>query len=165
MRVDLNFTMQEQGPSNWCWSAVSVSTDGYYNPPTQWTQCRLANDLLGQTGCCANGHSTACDQQFYLEVALGHVGHRGAVFENPPSDAALFAELDAGRPVGVRIEWNGFGTGHFVMVTGYDNDDPANVMVDIDDPADGEHVRIARNQFPSSYRTVGGVWTHTYLTV
>jgi hypothetical protein len=81
--------------------------------------------------------------------------HRSANFGN------LQSELDAGRPMCVRIEWRG-GTGHFLVVDGYYPETPENVHVRDPNPA------IAPRWLPLEelrlrYRRDGHV-THVYET-
>jgi len=42
----LDFSMQQQDQTNWCWAAVAASVVRYYHADTQWTQCRIAEGEL-----------------------------------------------------------------------------------------------------------------------
>mgnify|MGYP000573660431 CR=1 FL=1 len=99
-----------------------------------------------------------------LNRALARLNRMGALTAGVPPDETLFEELAKGRPVGVRIQWNGTGNGHFVMVTGFSDNDRGNVTLEIDDPFYG-HSTVRKDMFPGSYQTIGGAWTHTYQTV
>lgn len=105
----------------------------------------------------------ACDQPWYLNRALARVNHLGVLTSARPSNSVLLSEIQQGRPVGLRIQWNGTNSGHFVMVTGYDDTNPALITLDIDDPFYG-HSTVDASQFPGTYQTTGGQWTHTYQT-
>jgi hypothetical protein len=39
----LDFTMQHQQQTNWCWAAVSTSVALFYDPVSTWTQCAVAS--------------------------------------------------------------------------------------------------------------------------
>jgi hypothetical protein len=163
MSKTLPFGMQTQEQQNWCWSAVSVSADAFFSAPTPWTQCLLVNDQFQRNDCCGNGSSTPCDQPWFLERALSRVNRlRDGPASGRPTDVAVFQEIDAGRPVGLRIRWTGSNLGHFVLVTGYDDTDPSSIRFEIDDPYYG-HSTVDAATFPSNYQSGGGSWSHTYL--
>lgn len=154
-QLGLNMEIQQQ--SNWCWAAVATSVSRFYNPGSPWLQCTLVNAELGQWACCQNGNSPACNQPWYLDRALARTNHFVAWANGPTPLAAVMAELNNGRPVGVRIGWFG-GGGHFVVVDAYSNTG----MVDVEDPYWG-HSTIPVNTLSTAYRSAGA-WTHTYTT-
>jgi len=153
----LPFAMQPQQQTEWCWAAVSVSVSFYYSSASTWTQCSLANDELGQTTCCLNGSTVACNQPWYLDRALTRTSHLKAFAPGSILVAKVKAEIDADRPLGVRIGWSN-GGGHFVVIDGYSNSD----LLDIQDPFWGSST-IDYTLFLSSYQGSGS-WTHSYWT-
>jgi hypothetical protein len=155
-RRSLNFTMQHQRQTQWCWAAVTSSVAAFFRNPL-WTQCRVVNDGLGQAACCADGFSAACNRPWYLDKSLGRTGNLGAYSTGPLSLAQVRSELDAECPIGVRIGWAG-GGGHFVAVGGYS--DPQ--LVDVRDPWFGISV-LDYTQFRTGYQG-NGRWTHSYRT-
>lgn len=156
----LAFTMQTQQQTQWCWAAVATSTSLYYNPSSIWTQCKLVNAELGQTTCCTNGSTAACNQPWYLDNVLNTTGNLDAFSSGTMAFVDLRAEIDAGQPLGVRIGWSG-GGGHFVVIEGY-KPGPAEQRVAIDDPWYGAS-DLTYTAFASSYRGSGS-WTHSYTT-
>jgi hypothetical protein len=66
----LHLAEQYQVESEWCWSATTVSITRYYDSAATWTQCSLVNRAFGQTTCCQNGSSAACNQPWYPDQAL-----------------------------------------------------------------------------------------------
>jgi hypothetical protein len=154
----LNFSMQPQTQTNWCWSAVSVSTSKFYNFSSQWTQCALANQQLGQSTCCQSGGTTACNQTWYLDKALTETGNLDNWQSGTVSEQILEGELIRTFPVGIRIGWSG-GGGHFVIVDGATT---SNSTVHVEDPIYGTS-DIAYSTLTSSYQGSGS-WTHTYFT-
>lgn len=163
MRGKINFVMQHQIQGEWCWAAVSVSVGGYYGTPGPsggfWQQCEMANAELGQSTCCANGSTTACNQPWYLDLALTRIGHLAALAgAGPSSYIYVQTEVNATRPVGVRIGWAG-GGGHFVIVSGFD-DDTGTEFIDVEDPWYGPST-ADYTSFCTRYQGFG-TWTHTY---
>ena len=156
--TSLNFSMQSQTQTNWCWSAVSVSTSRFYNSASQWTQCSLANQQLGQTSCCNDGSTSGCNQTWYLDQALAETGNLDAWQSGTVSQQILEGEIVRRLPIGVRIGWSG-GGGHFVIVDGAT---AANTTVHVEDPIYGTS-DIAYSTLASSYQGSGS-WTHTYFT-
>jgi hypothetical protein len=156
----LNMAMQPQQQTNWCWSAVSVSVKLFFSPGYAITQCDQANSQLGQTTCCANGSSSACNIPWYLDRALSGLGNLAGVFVGTTSFSAVQTQINSTRPVGCRIGWAG-GGGHFVAIDGCDPASP-NQLLTIKDPIYGTSI-LAYMIFSTAYQGSGS-WTHSYLT-
>jgi hypothetical protein len=155
----LQFNMQFQVQSNWCWSATTASVNRYYNPYSTWTQCSLANAHLGQTTCCANGSSPQCNVPSVLSDVLTLAGNLRSFEGQSAALSKLQPEIDAGRPVAARIGWSG-GGGHFVVLEGYRAGITS--MVAVEDPIFGSS-DITYDTFRTNYQGSGS-WTHTYYT-
>jgi hypothetical protein len=155
----LDFQMQHQQQSNWCWAAVSTSVALYYDAASTWTQCTVANGELSRTDCCGTGASTSCNVYGYLNTALTRVGHLDRMDSSVASFQAVDDEIDAGRPIGIRVAWSGGGA-HFLAVIGYLEDDTNYVAVD--DPIYGKS-DLTYDTLKTSYQGSGS-WTHTYYT-
>jgi hypothetical protein len=157
----LPFTMHPQEQANWCWSAVGVSVAQFYIPATPWTsQCYLASQELGLTCCPTGMNNGACDVPWYLERSLTRVGHYNTIGFGSLGIGAIRAEIDAARPLGVRIQWSGTG-GHFVVVSGY-SVGAGGTFVTIEDPIYGQST-LTLSAFSTSYQGSGS-WSHSYWT-
>jgi len=152
--------LQRQQEDEWCWAAVAVSVDQYFNDASARTQCDLVSDVLG-VKCC--GDSDDCDKPNDLEKALGNKIGVGKLREPVQNRALEFAEirdqLAQGFPVCVRIEWPD-GGGHFVVIDGADTVGGVQA-VHIQDPLH-DATTISYRDFLTRYRLVGR-WTDTYL--
>jgi hypothetical protein len=155
----LAFNMQMQTESNWCWAAASTSVSHFYWWLSTWTQCRVANAELGHNDCCNSPVPSACNVPWYLDRALTRTNNFVSM-TGQASFQQVKNEIDAGRPVGARIGWNG-GGGHFMMIYGYSRILSMEYF-DIDDPIYGKS-HLAVSDFASNYRG-SGTWTHTYFT-
>ncbi len=155
---NLGLEMQQQQETEWCWAGVSTSVALFYEPESGYTQCAVVNAQLKQTTCCQDGASEACNQPWQLELALDYVGHLDRDFSERPTLPHIAEQVDAGKPVGLCINWTG-GGGHFVVIDGYDE---TNGLIDVEDPWFGHSV-VSYDSFPASYQG-GGVWGWTYLT-
>ena len=154
----LPFMMQSQSQSEWCWAAVAASVSHFFNASSPWTQCTLVNAELGQTTCCQDGSTPQCNQPWYLDQALSQTGNLASWSAGTSAYATLVQEVDAGRPLGVRIGWPGPDNGgHFVVLDGYT--DPN--TVDVQDPWYGHSVSDY-NAFCTQYQG-NGTWTHSYF--
>jgi Papain-like cysteine protease AvrRpt2 len=154
----LELGVQRQLQTQWCWAAVSTSIAHYFGA-TDWTQCAVVSEELDEDSCCRNGSSKACNRPWKLDRALDRVDAFRRKEQGIPDDLdEVRREIDAGRPVGIRIGWRG-GGGHFVVIEGYRNDEYG---VAIEDPWHGaSDVPLAH----LSGRYQGsGAWTHTYYT-
>ncbi|WP_327090202.1 hypothetical protein OIE66_06155 [Nonomuraea sp. NBC_01738] len=159
----LNFVMQHQQQTQWCWSATSVSVAAFFNAATAWTQCSLVNAERGLATCCgpAASDGSTCNQPWYTNSALTRVGHLRDVVGAALSLDQIRAELLATSPVGVRIGWAG-GGGHAVVVRGRYVDGNGVEYVSVADPWDGDS-DVPYETFRNNYRGAG-TWTHTYRT-
>jgi Papain-like cysteine protease AvrRpt2 len=155
----LNFQMQHQQQTNWCWAAVSTSVALYYDPTSAWTQCTVANGELGRSDCCGAGGSTSCNVYGTLNTALTRVGHLDHMDVAVASFQAVDDEIDAGRPLGIRVAWSGGGA-HFLVVIGYFEGDTNYVAVD--DPIYGKS-DLTYATLETAYQG-SGAWTHSYYT-
>jgi papain like cysteine protease AvrRpt2 len=153
---ELGLAMQHQERTEWCWATVSVSVAHFYDAASPWTQCSMVNAQLERTDCCRDG--AACNQPQQLTPALERVGHLAQDFGGSLTIEAIAAQIDAGKPVGLCIDWTG-GGGHVVVIDGYDE---AAGMVDVKDPLFGASY-LALASFPVHYQG-GGAWGWTYLT-
>lgn len=155
----LNFQMQTQQQSNWCWAAVSTSVALYYDPASSWTQCSVADGELGRTDCCGAGGANSCNVYGTLNTALSRVGHLDRVEGSVAPFQSVDNEVDAGRPLGIRVAWSGGGA-HFLAVIGYLED--AQNYVAVDDPIYGKS-DLTYDTLKTSYQGSGS-WTHSYYT-
>jgi len=151
------FDMQPQLESNWCWAAVSVSVDHYFSPLSTTTQCYVAGKVTG-LDCC--GGVGDCDLPERLEDAL-QVVNINPVIDPPLTFDAVRQQIDAGRPVCVRIGWPDQQRGHFVVICGYRELTSCQQLLAIADPFYAGST-IDFGEFNTNYQG-GGQWTDSYL--
>jgi len=158
---NLDFRMQRQMHSNWCWAAVSTSVALFYDPESKWTQCGVANRNLHRRNCC--GNDGKCNVTAHLKDALALVRHA----ERRPQAKSIGTiplrrtqrEIDAGRPIGARTQWRGGEGAHFLTIVGYHSELE---LLTIADPLFGSshwHYRA----FSDDYRH-SGEWKNSYYT-
>jgi len=152
--VRLNFSMQHQQQTQWCWAATACSISAFFNPNTQWIQCRLVNAELGRSDCCNNGSSNDCNKPWYLDKALTRTGNLQSFSAGAASIEDILKEIENGNPICVRIGWHG-GGGHAVAIEGYNYD--LN-MVAVEDPWYGSS-DVTLDTFKNAYKG-SGTWTH-----
>ncbi len=151
-----HFHEQIQLQSNWCWAAVTVSINWYYHPTSAWTQCLLANNVLGQTTCCADGSTKACNGPVSTMATPLSVTHNWvSTSTTKPAFSVIQNEIDNCRPMAVGIYWNPTPNGgHAVSIKGYNSTD-----IRVGDPALGYSWQNYA-AFPSTYDNggLGAVW-------
>lgn len=156
----IDFTMQHQEQTQWCWAATAVSVAHYYQPNSSWTQCEMVNQELGQTTCCEDGSTDACNQPH----GLGGPLQRAQVLDHMEGSSVSYdvigAEIEAGRPLAWRIGWED-GGGHFAVIEGYRR--LGGEWVAVDDPWYGETDVAVSSLTGGTYQGTG-TWTHTYFT-
>ncbi|AKA22803.1 papain-like cysteine protease family protein [Pseudomonas chlororaphis] len=151
--ASLNFNIQQQTQTNWCWAALSASVGHYYGTGA-WTQCGVANAELGRNSCCSQ--PGPCNVYGYLDSALRTTRSFGGMSQGSLSLSAIENQIGLGRPVGLRCAWFGGGA-HFLAIHGTNGG-----YLLIADSIYGYSTR-ALNSFPRSYNG-GGNWTTTYFT-
>jgi len=158
---ELAFNMQRQTQAQWGWAAVAASIAAFYQHFSVITQCQFASWVFRQTTCCTNGANSDCNRPFSTADALTRVGHLRASIPGRISLDQIQTEIDARRPIGVRIACTGNGNAHVVVICGYDTSGPQ-PMLQIKDPM-GNATSIAFEHFPAQYLS-SAVWRTTYLT-
>ena len=154
----LDFAMQHQQQTNWCWAAVATSVALFYDPASTWTQCTVANGELNRNDCCGAGASGPCNVYGFLDSSLTRVGHLDHMTGSSSTFAQVQTEITAGRPLCARTAWSGGGA-HFLAIIGYRLLDE---MLAVDDPWYGKS-DVSYATFNSSYQGSGS-WTHSYFT-
>ena len=157
----LDFNMQSQKESNWCWAANATSVSLFYWSWSGWTQCKVACSVVNLTTCCDSPVPDACNQPETLSSALTVTKNLSSVVSSTVSFDTVKAEIDAGRVVCARIGWSG-GGGHFVTIRGYVTIFGDLDFFEVDDPIYGKST-VTVTSFTTSYQTTGS-WTHTYFT-
>ncbi|WP_226468939.1 papain-like cysteine protease family protein [Luteimonas panaciterrae] len=162
----LDFPMQAQAQTQWCWAAVSSSVADFYRPSgtepnPDFTQCRLAGWAFAPPGkpdeCCKDGGSSTCNKPYKTRLGLQHVQHLHETLEHRLSFEKIQEEIVGGRPIGVSIGWTS-GGGHAVAITGYSTID--NVQyIRVQDPGGATKKLVRLTSFPS-----GGTWRRTFTT-
>lgn len=157
--------MQQQTQSNWCWAATTVSITRFYESNSTLTQCQLVNQHFGRTDCCTSPASGNCNNGSDTAAALRLVGH---LQQDPDGDLAgtlTFAkvrqQIALGRPVQIRIDWDGGGA-HAIALDGYADSDGGEWVYG-DDPGSGNAFIQTYSSFKTKYRTTGN-WTRSRLT-
>jgi hypothetical protein len=155
--VGTSFTMETQQESEWCWAAVSASVDHYFQPGSYSTQCAIASQVIPGDACA---QPDVYDEPEQLQDALDVVGRlRGVTW--PLTFEQLQAEINANRPVCIRIAWDQGGA-HFVALTGYQVLSSGVRTVDVADPFYAASTEDF-DMFPAYYHG-GGTWTASFLT-
>ncbi|GAA0564943.1 papain-like cysteine protease family protein [Chitinophaga japonensis] len=155
----LNFNMEPQTQSNWCWAATSKSVSFFYssflNP---WSQCKIASAELGET-CCTAPVPGPCNVPWYLDRALTRTNNFVS-FQGTMTWESVKDQIDQGLVVGARVGWSG-GGGHFMVIYGVSKVLSIKYF-HIDDPIYGKSV-LTVDQFSNNYQGSGS-WTHSYIT-
>ncbi|MEU4780410.1 papain-like cysteine protease family protein [Micromonospora sp. NPDC023633] len=157
----LNFAMQRQVQTMWCWAASAVSIAAFYNANTNWTQCSLVNAERGVNNCCGDaGANWPCNQGSWPEGPMQRVGHLRERLVGVLTPAQVGAELAKSRPFAINTAWAG-GGGHILVVRGRYVADGVE-YVSVGDPWYGDS-DVTYEAFRNRYQGSGS-WTHTYKT-
>jgi hypothetical protein len=162
----INFAMQHQEQTWWCWNAATVSVAKFYNQGAVWTQGSLANTEFARNDCAVGpGQVSPCNWGRWPDTPLQTVGHLSERLDNALSSVQLGAELAKSAPVVVNIAWrdrNGVITGgHIVALRGRSLRDGVE-WVSVSDPWNGDSDMTYdnfRNRYPDN-----GLWNVSYRT-
>jgi hypothetical protein len=167
----LDFNIELQQHNNWCWAAVAVSVDRYFDRKSTWCQCRVASKMakmeklkVKNCGTCQKPKHApkACNRPWSLDKALKIVDRLKG---KPPLRPLTFEQTErrikAGRPVCVRIQWGGGQGGHFVVISGYATGKSGSRWVDVEDPHAGSST-WRYDEFRENYQYAQGHWVETY---
>jgi len=152
--------IETQEMSEWCWAAVSVSVDRFFNPGSGVRQCDVAQQVLNlNSNCC--GNKQACNEPALLQDALKAIGR----FKDAVGRRLRFTEIQTEinirrRPVCVRIGWEE-GGGHFVMIDQFIELTSGDQLVHVLDPLYPNSL-IHYDDFVSEYQG-DGRWTGTFF--
>ena len=157
--------MPMQLEPNWCWAAVTVSVNGLFSPGSILSQCDVARPVLlaesqihPSVDCCTNRDK--CNIPAYLQDGLSWAGNLSHVEHACVDFVGVTTELDAGRPVGVRIQWPD-GGGHFLLIDGYREFSSGANQVHVADPYYGPSY-VLYSSLVNGYQD-DGVWTDTFF--
>ena len=167
----INFKMEQQEHNNWCWAAVAVSMDHFFDQKSSWCQCRLATRMVRfrklktkQCGTCKKPKAVpeACNKPWFLDWALKQV-HRltGKIKNGALTFEQIQRTINAGRPVCLRLQWGKGPDAHFVIISGFETAASGNQWVDVEDPASGSSTWLY-DEFRTNYQYSKGHWTDTF---
>jgi len=89
----LDYYMQKQLLTNWCWSAVSAAISRFYDADTEWSQNNIATAVLGVDCSVVSppAHPIECNEIAALEDALAASGN----LREPPTDPLDYVQITA----------------------------------------------------------------------
>lgn len=156
------FPMEQQHENNWCWDAVSVSLEHYFNPESTLTQEQFAVEELGVP-------LAEADEPNYLSNTLTDLHLlNGAPLDGFLSFADIQAQLAANLPVCVKIAWNEGGF-HYLVISGYGVSPAGDPQVYVSDPimVDSDITTWDYDAFvftySPDYTNAEGAWVNTML--
>jgi hypothetical protein len=167
----LNFEIELQQCTEWCWAAVAAGVCKCYGDISATRQCEVANLVLQlpEDSCsqcdCQQDPFAICNQPRNLALVLDTVRHdRGNPTDGLPTLAFsdIKSNIDNGRPIVVQVTLDDpAASGHAVAIYGYSDDG----LVSIADPMHpDDHITISFADFVAGRETVHGTWKAAYLT-
>ena len=157
------FPMQQQREPNWCWNAVSVTLEHYFNPDSALTQEQFAVKALGVS-------LTEADDPFYLSTALTDL----KLLSGNPIDGFLSfsdiqRQIEANLPVCVKIGWNDGGGFHYLIISGYGISPAGAPQLHVSDPLFTDFNVVIWDYeafvftYSPRYTNAEGAWVNTLL--
>src|SRR5688572_20576207 len=136
MNLAINFNIQQQEMSNWCWAAVATSVFKYFKPASSITQRRLVSDYLKMPQC--TNYSPTCNLRAGLSETLHWLTMYNGRVDSPASPAKIVEELRLNNPLCCLLMHPQY-SGHFVVVSALFQDphNPARLTLRVEDPSDG----------------------------
>ena len=157
--VLLDFTLEKQQLSNWCWAAIAASVGRFYGT-SQLSQRQIVCELLAlspeRLPANSDNHHVS-NQQITLDRSLALVNCDSRWSTGRPSYEQLLLEISSVCLPCARIDWRNGGA-HYLVIKGI-NIKAKNLY--IEDSLNGP-ASIAYQDFPRHYLGSGGVWTDTF---
>jgi len=160
------FPIENQQDTEWCWAAVSVSLEHYFNPDSQLTQLQFVQRLIPPAEAAAQG----LDVPFDLQVALSSLGlQKGQPLPAFLPFSQIQQQLDLNLPVCVEIEWYGEDIFHYLVLTGYGVSPAGDVQVYVADPMLSDYTITPWDYnsfvyaYSPSYASAEGEWVETFF--
>lgn len=116
--VELDLDLVPQTQTNWCWAAATSMVASYYSK-REVPQCEIASSQYGMN-CCVNPR--ACNQAnsvMDFVPLLRQFKIKSKVVRGRLNWDQLKRNIDAGKPLIIRVGWYGNQGGHFVVIYGY----------------------------------------------
>lgn len=166
----IDFTIQVQQQTRWCWAAVTASVADYFaargGPPAP-AQCELATQLL-HFPCCVVPLPPPPppywrgNMPYLLSAALGAAGHLANAVSKAVDFPAIKQEIVNSKPVCCRIYWDDDPNGHYVVIMGCHDDGHEQDVVVLDPSDTAPH----EGSFPfDEFKSFGGgSWDNTCFT-
>jgi hypothetical protein len=174
-RVELDVKVEKSDLEDWCWAAVSLGVAKGYKNLAKTEQCVIVtlihnqdNGHAGAINCCLppSHELIKCNTAHTLKEPLAPHHARTLKHDDPSPDHRIFKfikdEIDAGRPVAVRIQFSDANKrGHFVVVAGYVL--PNTLLVWDPDQKLNKPKEVPFEEFRDKYGGAG-MWDQSYLT-
>jgi hypothetical protein len=151
------FVVEPQQQPEWCWAAVAVSVEKYFNPASPLRQCDVATSVVGGDPC---REPVPADKPEALDVALRKINRLKKSVSRPLSFNELRQEIDANRPLCAGIRWRS-GGGHFVILSEYEIAPSGARHVHVEDPLNPSGT-LNFDEFTNFYYG-DGEWVESYL--
>ncbi len=164
----LNFTIEQQICSEWCWAAVASAVCKCYNDPDAPSQRDVVDIVLGAPSgshCnCEQDPSSPCNAPMSLPSVLDQVGHarddtgRSMTFEQ------VVAEIDRQRPIVVQVALDDLAaSSHAISIYGYGND---RTVLIADPMHPDDKITVSFDDFVASRPTAfHGTWQAGFRTL
>lgn len=160
-RLKSDFFMERQKQTNWCWAAVGLAVNRFYEKPSM-TQCGLAQMTLqpASVDCCQSPGNSLCNVNRRISAVLAVIGvARLTDPVQPQSPVGMdIIQRDIGRNRPIICAMSGGGTNHFVVVVAWALLSGA-FYVFVDDPATGTRKERTFTAFQTNFD--GRSWIQT----
>ncbi len=159
----LNFNIQRQVLSNWCWAAVATSVFKYYRPRSIINQRKFVADFFDNAQCDVANPAPACNKTASLSEALHLLNIFNGRVDNYVHPDVIEDELGINRPVCCLLQHPRF-EGHFVVISALFRhpDNPNQISVRVEDPFDASEQIVPYSELINGYRN--SFWVKTYYT-
>ncbi|MGJ4788458.1 hypothetical protein EHQ52_01555 [Leptospira koniambonensis] len=154
--VCLNFTLNRQARSNWCWASIAEACEKYLFGKVV-TQNDLAYKFQSYKKKSALPNSEESNRQESLEKVLTFLSCYSHWNPGRPNLERIDQEIRSYKPIFLSLDWKNSGS-HFVALTGCSLE---RNEIRIDDPLHGSSWQNF-DLFPQTYRSEGTVWRNTY---
>ncbi|CDZ72002.1 Hypothetical protein NGAL_HAMBI2610_36180 [Neorhizobium galegae bv. orientalis] len=159
-RIELDFAIQLQEQSNWCWAATASSISHHYEPNASVSQNEIVGRALGVRPPWIPDESW--NRSAPMMTGLRIVRCDAGTQRNSASFRRILKELDRNNPICVQIKWP-TKQGHAVVITGGWIAEDGSEHYIVGDPGFGDSFPVPGDELHLDYLEFGGEWVQTYF--
>ncbi|ESU33368.1 hypothetical protein G3A_06715 [Bacillus sp. 17376] len=115
----LSVPAYNQAKSKWCWAAAGQAIVNYKKGTSHY-QCTIYKEGKKYSACTTDEDGSIYTQ-FTNIFTFAKFSSTGTVVFSPTSWSTTVGQINLNRPILARIGWKSYNSGHFAVISGYND--------------------------------------------